>query len=310
MLKSIPILLTVLLMSACTSSIYTVADKDEKELAGIPFYIAKPITFTTNIYEEPWSILTLAYTEKKCIKTKSGKCTKWTEGDVTEYVKYVTPQCAEELINFFNTASSPLQLNTDVISVMVNGQNVRNCKPQNTVPIFRQQSDIMDDTQSEDRPKLVLSSMTTEMKIENGEKHYINVNKPWIGSATATIKLNESGRLTESTGTIDDKTVETFLGALPIKEFISHDLGLDDDEPVVPDGNSLIAASTSDVGDSALSAFSLSLDSLVYVYKLTTSDHTPVQITYTATARSLEKQSEGDQEGSISFSGNVILPEK
>jgi hypothetical protein len=72
-------------------------------------------------------------------------------------------------------------------------------------------------------PVTVVASngVTPAAIIDYATLHHVNVKRPWIGSATATVKLASDGTLTETTATIEDKTVETILGTLPIKEVLT-----------------------------------------------------------------------------------------
>jgi hypothetical protein len=63
------------------------------------------------------------------------------------------------------------------------------------------------------------------MFVDYSSVHYINVKKPWIGSASATAKLNKDGTLAESAAEVEDKTVETILSALPLKEVLLGAIG-------------------------------------------------------------------------------------
>lgn len=50
--------------------------------------------------------------------------------------------------------------------------------------------------------------------------HYINIGRPWIGTASATAKLSPNGTLAEGTASIESKTTDALLGSLPAKELI------------------------------------------------------------------------------------------
>ena len=51
--------------------------------------------------------------------------------------------------------------------------------------------------------------------------HYVNVKRPWIGSASATAKINGNGTLAESAADVEDKTATGVLSALPVKELLT-----------------------------------------------------------------------------------------
>jgi hypothetical protein len=50
---------------------------------------------------------------------------------------------------------------------------------------------------------------------------YINTKRPWIGSASATIKLAADGTMTEAQSQVEDKTAETVLSMIPVAGFLT-----------------------------------------------------------------------------------------
>ncbi len=59
-------------------------------------------------------------------------------------------------------------------------------------------------------------------------QYFINTRRPWIGTASATIKLAPDGTMTEAVAEVEDKTVETLLSVLPITDFFTRQWGLND----------------------------------------------------------------------------------
>jgi hypothetical protein len=57
--------------------------------------------------------------------------------------------------------------------------------------------------------------------VDYAQVHYINVDRPGIGSASATATLNDNGTLAESSGEVENRTGETILGMLPIGELLT-----------------------------------------------------------------------------------------
>lgn len=72
--------------------------------------------------------------------------------------------------------------------------------------------------ETEDEVILVSNVNKPGTYVNYGAVHYVNVNKPRSGSASATAKLSSDGTLTEATAAVEDKTLETVLATLPIKE--------------------------------------------------------------------------------------------
>ena len=75
-------------------------------------------------------------------------------------------------------------------------------------------------------PETTLAANTSKAEpfVDYSSVYYANVRRPFIGSASATVKLNENGTLAENTAEIEDKTVETLAEALPIGEALVGDL--------------------------------------------------------------------------------------
>ena len=291
-MKSVIVCLLAIFSVGC-SSVYEV-EKGGEEQPGIPVYEVVQTVHTTKVYEEPWAVLTYEKTSQMCQTVTNGTCSAWSAAQKDKFVKYVVPECADTLINEFNQQPTPALADGKVRRVMIAGKHNGECKPKNGPFGFRTKAEVL--TVINDRPKIYHTSTKKETKYENGDLYYINVEKPWIGTSTATIKLSEHGRLTEMTASVEDKTVETILGALPIKEFISHDLGLD--EALQEE-----AAMGAGVGETRILSSSLSYDTLIYVYKL----GSPLDV-FEASTRSHSQKKEGKNENAVSFSGSVVLP--
>lgn len=55
----------------------------------------------------------------------------------------------------------------------------------------------------------------------SADQYYINTTRPWIGSASATIKLAADGTMTEAQSQIEDKTAATVLSMIPVAGFLT-----------------------------------------------------------------------------------------
>lgn len=74
--------------------------------------------------------------------------------------------------------------------------------------------------------------------VDYSRVYYLNVRKPWIGSASATAELAADGTLTKGQAEVEDKTAETILGMLPAKELLqalgTKGIGFDAEGKVIP----------------------------------------------------------------------------
>jgi hypothetical protein len=94
-------------------------------------------------------------------------------------------------------------------------------------------------------PEVSLVSNVTkpDSYIDYANIHYVNVQRPAIGSASATAKLNANGTLAENTAEVEDKTLETLLATLPIKEALLGTLTDSSMTPSIVGGDSRQPAS-------------------------------------------------------------------
>jgi hypothetical protein len=74
-----------------------------------------------------------------------------------------------------------------------------------------------------DRPEARIASnvVRPDSFVDYSVVHYVNVKRPWIGSASATAKINGNGTLAEGAADVEDKTAASVLSALPIKELLT-----------------------------------------------------------------------------------------
>lgn len=78
---------------------------------------------------------------------------------------------------------------------------------------------------SDSNSALLSNALVTKTEISS-EQHYINVRRPLIGKATATVELAPDGTLAKSTGEIESKTVETIAGIIPFADYAKKVLTL------------------------------------------------------------------------------------
>lgn len=70
---------------------------------------------------------------------------------------------------------------------------------------------------------LVLAGNVTaaETQVDYGNPLYMNVSRPWIGSASASARLAPDGTLAEATAEVKDSAVDAVLRSLPAKELLT-----------------------------------------------------------------------------------------
>ncbi len=311
------------------SNLYEIKGANDESLPGVPFIPAVPRDYAKVVYQEAWLVLKFSATVNQCAQVDAqNKCTqRATEDSEIVVTRYFTPYCAEEVIDSYYAATGPKAAYENVRQILIQGdtwttEDGKQCRGSSTPAAFQSVNDIAPATGSRSvadephkRPVLQLTSSTIETKIEHAASaHYINVEKPWIGSTTATVKLDANGRLTEATATVDDDTFETITALLPIKEFITSDLDINEaeDEQSATDTRLFKKAS-------------LSQSSMVYVYSLSA----PIQrfntagapqvvaapksnspgVAFSAVAQSSGSSSDKKKSDGISFSGSITLPE-
>jgi len=73
---------------------------------------------------------------------------------------------------------------------------------------------------------LVANVNKVETAVDYRDPYYFNSRRPLIGTAKVDIKLASDGTMTEGSGEIESKTLQSFLDLLPIKELISTAAGI------------------------------------------------------------------------------------
>ncbi|MDH3892441.1 MAG: hypothetical protein OEV49_15340 [candidate division Zixibacteria bacterium] len=68
---------------------------------------------------------------------------------------------------------------------------------------------------------VVSNDFREEARVDYTNKYYINSKRPVIGNADASVDLMADGTLNKVEATVDDKTLETVIGALPVSEVVS-----------------------------------------------------------------------------------------
>lgn len=102
-------------------------------------------------------------------------------------------------------------------------------------------------------------------------QYYINTRRPWIGTASATIKLAPDGTMTDATAEIEDKTAETLLSVLPVTDFFTNQWGLSEQSAAAMTADSKhdrIAFENLSSQGLPKSAISLRLEPITWIYVL------------------------------------------
>lgn len=73
---------------------------------------------------------------------------------------------------------------------------------------------------------LVSNSVAPERYVDARTVYFYNVNKPFVGPASAEIGLSNEGILSKASGQAEDKTLPTILSALPISDLIKGAAGI------------------------------------------------------------------------------------
>lgn len=93
---------------------------------------------------------------------------------------------------------------------------------------------------------LVKNETVPFVYVDYDNPHYLNVERPVQGSASATTKLSGDGTLTEATAQIEDSTLGTIAGAIPFGDLVGEAFNLDEkgeqSGPTIPFRTSLDAA--------------------------------------------------------------------
>lgn len=65
------------------------------------------------------------------------------------------------------------------------------------------------------------NSLSAESLVDYGRPLFMNVSRPWIGSAAASARLAPDGTLAEASAQVKDETVDTLLSIVPSKEMFT-----------------------------------------------------------------------------------------
>ena len=77
-------------------------------------------------------------------------------------------------------------------------------------------------TRPEEIAKLPVAANHASIRtfVDYSKPYYLNIKRPLVGSADATATLGEEGTLSSAQASVEDKTLETVLSVLPVKEVL------------------------------------------------------------------------------------------
>ena len=102
---------------------------------------------------------------------------------------------------------------------------------------YKLDQDNLDDDDSEDYKRVlrVANETVAETYVDYSTTYYFNTKKPLAGSAQANVELAGDGTMTKGSAQAEDKTLQTFLDLLPIKDVLTSvakaELGIEAVEP-------------------------------------------------------------------------------
>ena len=89
---------------------------------------------------------------------------------------------------------------------------------------------------SSQNSQLLSNRLVVRTEISGGQ-HYINVRRPLIGKATASVEIGADGTLTKSSAEVEGKALETMASILPFTEYVKKVLKLGDYALSAPSGS-------------------------------------------------------------------------
>jgi hypothetical protein len=88
---------------------------------------------------------------------------------------------------------------------------------------------------------IVANKVLREFVVDTSRTYFINGRRPLAGSAKSEFVLGADMTLTTAKGEQDDKTLEQVLGALPLKEYLTKELGLQPETKTEPEKSKSIS---------------------------------------------------------------------
>jgi hypothetical protein len=170
---------------------------------GIPFYVRTAVCRHEVIWVEPIYTLTL-----QSVTTKDGKET-------------VRSEVAEFTLSQFTTQQTQIASLKDTI--VAGGDPLPFWGPLRKSDGYN----LLAQSTPEPKDRILVSNVNKmETAVDYRDVYYFNSHRPILGTAKADAKLNTDGTMTEGSGEMESKTLQSFLDLLPIKSLISNATGI------------------------------------------------------------------------------------
>jgi hypothetical protein len=224
---------------------------DAKKLPGLPFYSKRVATFHETTWVGVDYEVSLAYsltvigTEAKAPPPRvlgtvsvAGPALDVVATDLRRAVERVNGKTAIDLGRILSELRGALDAARAVASVE-NGKYLQAVPGYGLLP-------------TESALRLTSNRAVVESVLDGGQRYYINGRRPLLGVGKADFTLNADQTLTAVKAEADSKTLETVLGVIPVKDYLSKSLKLvkpekkDDVEATTELGNALQSFGMSD----------------------------------------------------------------
>jgi len=210
-------LIALLCGLATSCSLYQIkrpGDGDAAKVAGIPFLSKVPVEYQTSKYAQMhWKVqfvLTVS-SEKEPVKYPPVPFDVVASPEAAARIQEILKLLQGERPRFNSTE----EFGSKVATLLQEDMTAwRGCKSGVVCPI-------------DSNVYTTLVEAKTEVVSELGrEIFYVNTKRPLMGSSSATVKLSDAGTLTDATASIESKTGETLLAAIPTTAFFQKQWGL------------------------------------------------------------------------------------
>jgi hypothetical protein len=204
-------LLGALPLTACLS-IYDVRQGKDNKVAGVPFYVRSAECRHKTVWLEPVYTLSLQVQQAQAAPGQP-------QPPLEEIATKSLGLKAFDAITARkpNQARSPLQ---DLVAKITAGHYT---KVEDAQQDFNALISLATPPLQGNADDFTLASnfRVVETAVDYSKAYTYNVRRPWAGTASSTIKLNNDGTLGEATAEVEDKTFETIASLIPLKEFLT-----------------------------------------------------------------------------------------
>lgn len=225
----------LLMAASCGGHVFDVKSSASTNLPGIPFVPLEIVETTTVVDTEAWTEIKVTRMIRPPSKAEGRKVAPATDENLEAkpFVRYVlSDECVQAVQDRLSIAASPDDGWTEIKGLLgLEGNYITEAGC--SLGVVKLSPPTPVDFTTCDLPKgripvMQRVSLTRTIHAEPafGRMYYINVDRAAAGTSSGTFKLNDKGMLTDATGSVESKTLETILNALPVKEAVSSLLGL------------------------------------------------------------------------------------